>query len=473
MYIKEYLIAKFADQSPGDYWYYDGIKANQTIADITNANFFNGANLKSGDLLKADMTDGSLLVNVNIVNNAIVIQQITANKEILEYDTLAEFPAIGEVGNVYIALDTGNQYIWNQNTNTYTQLSVASTAWGTITGPLSRQTDLQNILDLKQNKLTIDTTLRTASFGVSVYNKIYLVDTPSVAIVVSLLGSPVEGDQVAFISQNDTSTKQIQIVGQIPEVEVANIKNTVKQYLALTYYQSKWVITTQTMVDANGIVKLNTPVLTSPQLTGLPVATNLTQKIDKYNNSGFAVNLTTSSAHTQIFTGTLAPVEVTLPNTTGLPDGFGYVIENQTNITVPIVLDDTPRVFELPGNSSAVVQYDLETTQWLVATNYTKINSVTVNSDYSLTNADDYIIIDSSAGPVTVTLPLTTTASLDTGTTWTFLKKDSSTNVITIQSQSPDIILGGNTANSITLESVKGSVLYLFTNYQDNTFYKV
>jgi hypothetical protein len=369
MYIKEYLIAKFADQSPGDYWYYDGVKANQTIADITTAGFFDGANLRTGDLLKSDMTDGSLLVNVDIVNNSIVIQQITAEKEILEFNTLNDFPAVGKDGVIYIALDTGVQYVWNGNTSDYTELSAAST-WGSIGGTISSQTDLQDALSSKQNQLTIDPNIRTSSFGVSVYNKIYLVDSSSLVVVVSLVGSPVEGDQVGFISQNDTSNIFIQIDGQIPNVEIASIQTNVKQYLVLTYHQSKWIITTQCTVDKDG--NLYTAALNN---NANPLDTQVTPWSyikEQIRQSGLSAFRLVSTDDTILITDDIVNVDasagnitLTLPNINSTTYEYGqktWQIRRLDNGTNDLTIRTDPSGSDIFLNGTTATTFEIEDT---------------------------------------------------------------------------------------------------------------
>jgi hypothetical protein len=68
--------------------------------------------------------------------------------DVLEFANLAAFPATGEVGKIYVALDTGKTYRWTGSA--YTEISASNTAaWGAITGTLSAQTDLQTALNGK------------------------------------------------------------------------------------------------------------------------------------------------------------------------------------------------------------------------------------------------------------------------------------------------------------------------------------
>jgi len=66
----------------------------------------------------------------------------------LEFANLAALPATGETGKIYVALDTNKIYRWSGSA--YIEVSpTVGTIWGGITGTLSNQTDLQNVLNLK------------------------------------------------------------------------------------------------------------------------------------------------------------------------------------------------------------------------------------------------------------------------------------------------------------------------------------
>ena len=66
-----------------------------------------------------------------------------------EYPTVNDFPATGQSNVIYIALDTNFQYRWSGTQ--YVQLTDDTAVWGSISGSLSNQTDLQSALDGKQD----------------------------------------------------------------------------------------------------------------------------------------------------------------------------------------------------------------------------------------------------------------------------------------------------------------------------------
>jgi hypothetical protein len=76
--------------------------------------------------------------------------------DVIEVANFAALPAIGETGVIYITLDNNNVYRWSGSV--YVQISQPNAVWGSITGTLSSQTDLQSALNAKQNNITLTTT---------------------------------------------------------------------------------------------------------------------------------------------------------------------------------------------------------------------------------------------------------------------------------------------------------------------------
>ena len=67
--------------------------------------------------------------------------------DVVEVANYASLPVTGEVGKIYITLDTNFIYRWSGST--YIEIKDSSAVWGAITGTLSSQTDLQSALDAK------------------------------------------------------------------------------------------------------------------------------------------------------------------------------------------------------------------------------------------------------------------------------------------------------------------------------------
>ena len=72
--------------------------------------------------------------------------------DVVEVVNFAALPATGETGKIYITLDTNFVYRWSGSV--YVKISEPNAVWGSITGTLSNQTDLQNALNAKQDTLT-------------------------------------------------------------------------------------------------------------------------------------------------------------------------------------------------------------------------------------------------------------------------------------------------------------------------------
>jgi hypothetical protein len=99
----------------------------------------NQTDLKNILDLKADLVDGK-------VPAAQLPSYVDDVVEVASYEAL---PVIGEAGKIYITLNTGNIYRWSGSI--YIRIANEAGAWGTITGTLSNQTDLQTALNNKQN----------------------------------------------------------------------------------------------------------------------------------------------------------------------------------------------------------------------------------------------------------------------------------------------------------------------------------
>jgi hypothetical protein len=82
---------------------------------------------------------------------------INIPSQVKNYANLAAFPATGSLKTIFIAEDTNKTYRWTGSA--YVEISASqATAWGTITGTLSAQTDLNTALSGKQATVTLTTT---------------------------------------------------------------------------------------------------------------------------------------------------------------------------------------------------------------------------------------------------------------------------------------------------------------------------
>jgi hypothetical protein len=67
--------------------------------------------------------------------------------DVVEVANYAALPVTGETGKIYITLDNNKVYRWGGSV--YVEVAANQAVWGSITGTLANQTDLQNVLDLK------------------------------------------------------------------------------------------------------------------------------------------------------------------------------------------------------------------------------------------------------------------------------------------------------------------------------------
>ena len=97
-----------------------------------------------------NVTDATQDVTLNVTPTLIEINILRSGGEvnILQFDSLADFPATGSSDYFYLAKDTNKLYRWTGSA--YAEISATANAvWGQIIGTLSEQTDLQNALNLK------------------------------------------------------------------------------------------------------------------------------------------------------------------------------------------------------------------------------------------------------------------------------------------------------------------------------------
>lgn len=67
--------------------------------------------------------------------------------DVVEVANYAALPVTGETGKIYITLDNNKVYRWGGSV--YVEVAANQAVWGSITGTLANQTDLQNVLNAK------------------------------------------------------------------------------------------------------------------------------------------------------------------------------------------------------------------------------------------------------------------------------------------------------------------------------------
>lgn len=118
-----------------------------------NGTLSNQTDLQNALNLKADLVDGKVPSS----------QLPSYVDDVIEVATYSALPATGEVGKIYVVLDTNLIYRWSGSA--YIEIKDSSAVWGAITGTLSSQTDLQSALNAKFNNPTGDTTQYIAGDG--------------------------------------------------------------------------------------------------------------------------------------------------------------------------------------------------------------------------------------------------------------------------------------------------------------------
>jgi len=123
--------------------------------DFYDIDFWNGSSFETKKILGSTIKAGiaaslNLNLKADLVGGVVPSAQLPSFvDDVLEFANFASFPLIGEMGKIYIALDTNLQYRWSGAT--YIQLSASSVAWGAITGSLASQLDLIAALNAKFN----------------------------------------------------------------------------------------------------------------------------------------------------------------------------------------------------------------------------------------------------------------------------------------------------------------------------------
>lgn len=110
--------------------------------------------------------------------------------DVLEYANLASFPATGETGKIYVDLATNKIYRWSGTV--YIEISSSAGGggtWGSITGTLSNQTDLQAALDAKQDDLNGTGFVKASGTTITYDNSTYLTTSAAATAYVPYTGA--------------------------------------------------------------------------------------------------------------------------------------------------------------------------------------------------------------------------------------------------------------------------------------------
>jgi len=161
---------------------------------------------KWGDILGtlSDQTDlqSALDLKANLVGGKVPASELPSYvDDIIEVANYAALPTTGETGKIYVTLDNNKIYRWSGSI--YIEIAANNAVWGSITGTLSSQTDLQNALNAKFDDPTGDTTQYIAGDG-------------------SLITFPVAGQAGTLVRQVRNTTGATLTKGTIVYINGAN-----------------------------------------------------------------------------------------------------------------------------------------------------------------------------------------------------------------------------------------------------------
>jgi hypothetical protein len=113
-----------------------------------------------GSILDQTDLQNALFNKADLVNGLVPASQLPSFvDDVIEVANFASLPTSGEIGKIYITLDNNKIYRWGGST--YVEIAANNAVWGSITGTLSNQTDLQNALNAKQATLVSGTNIKT------------------------------------------------------------------------------------------------------------------------------------------------------------------------------------------------------------------------------------------------------------------------------------------------------------------------
>lgn len=175
---------------------------------------------------------------------------INIPSQVKNYANLAGFPATGSVKTIFIAEDTNKTYRWTGSA--YVEISASQAAsWGTITGPLSSQTDLNTALSGKQATISLTTTgTGAATFVSNVLN----VPTPAAATFSSLTTTGSSGASTLTSGVLNVPAYSLSGLGGVPTTRTLTINGTTQDLSADRTFTISTGITIGTTAITSGTV---------------------------------------------------------------------------------------------------------------------------------------------------------------------------------------------------------------------------
>jgi Chaperone of endosialidase/Lower baseplate protein N-terminal domain len=138
---------------------------------------------KWGDILGtlSDQTDlqSALDLKANLVDGKVPASELPSYvDDIIEVANYAALPTTGETGKIYVTLNNNKIYRWSGSI--YIEIAANNAVWGSITGTLGSQMDLQSALNAKVPYTGANADLNLGSYDLKT-SKVWLYDNPNSA----------------------------------------------------------------------------------------------------------------------------------------------------------------------------------------------------------------------------------------------------------------------------------------------------
>jgi hypothetical protein len=134
-----------------------------------------------GTLSNQTDLNNALALKANLVGGKVPASELPSYvDDVVEVATFSALPATGEIGKIYVILDTNKIYRWSGSV--YVEIADSTAVWGAITGTLSNQTDLQTALNAKQDDLNGTGFVKASGTTISYDNSTYALDSAVVKL---------------------------------------------------------------------------------------------------------------------------------------------------------------------------------------------------------------------------------------------------------------------------------------------------
>ncbi len=161
------------------------LNVTPTVVEININSLTSNFGVEWGDITGtlANQTDlnNALALKANLVGGKVPASELPSYvDDVVEVSTFSALPATGEIGKIYVILDTNKIYRWSGSV--YVEIADSTAVWGAITGTLSNQTDLQNALNAKQDDLNGTGFVKASGTTISYDNSTYALDSAVVKL---------------------------------------------------------------------------------------------------------------------------------------------------------------------------------------------------------------------------------------------------------------------------------------------------